>query len=132
MSQDGFFTRAKRTVKNFVKGAVGSLPTSMMVSGASIGISAALGAWVSPEMDFLNINTRDAAGIGLRFAGATLAGMGINGGLSALQGGGGQQAETASAPQGRGPARHRGGHGTAMEVTPPFTPFNGREQRQIT
>ena len=131
MAEETFWGKATRTVKSFFAGAVNSIPTSLMVSGASIGISAALGNLISPEMDFLSINNRDAASIAMRFTAATLAGMGINGGVSALQAATspGHSHSPDLTTQSRASTPTRSSPGQSMNITPPFTPHAPREPR---
>lgn len=129
MSEEGTWTKIKRAVKGFFTGAVKSAPTTILLTGAGFGISAALGHYVNPDMDFLRVGGNDAAKIGTRLFGAALIGSGVSGIAEAVKSYSTPEphASTGITPQSGGTTTQRA---PGMDLTPPPSPFPSQMQPQ--
>ena len=132
--EEGFFTRAKRSVKGFFSGAAKSLPMTMLYSGATLVGSAALGTLVSPELDLLRVAGSTGNEFATRLLGGTIIGTVINGTIGGVQAfntpaetsapAGGQQQQRSTTP-----VRQRSVSSGMDDVVVPFTPNNRAEVR---
>jgi hypothetical protein len=124
---EGFWTKAKRSVKGFFKGALESLPMTLLFTGGALALSA--GANAAFGIDPLSVAGNDASKIAIRLVGGALIGSTLNGALSGYRAYNAPEEETPVAPGGRSPSM--GGRERENEVShsgfvPSYTPSTSR------
>lgn len=124
---EGFWTKAKRTLKGFAQGAMASLPMTLLFSGGALALS--YGAHAVFGVDPLAVvgpgGAVDASKIAIRVIGGALIGSTLNGALSGYRAYNSPEEEP-SAPAERGPTaggRERGNDvAYSNGIVPSFTP----------
>ncbi len=129
---EGLWTKVKRTVVGFVKGAVQAAPMTLLYSGAAFGISAGLGHVAGASFDFLNVG-HDATKIATRLMGSMVIGSTISGAINGYNAYSTPDTLVADSSPGQKPQKSSGlGHSKQLgmnDVMPPSTPHHGRDQR---